>query len=190
MNDYVIFFLSYCIGSIPTGLILGKGSFNVDIRERGSKNIGATNAWRIGGKKMGAITLILDILKGSIATLMAKHFLDDFHIWAGCLAVIGHIFPLWLKFKGGKGVATFIGVILTLNTVVGILTIALWICIFKISKISSISSLISLALASLYLATVNYDNHNMIFILCILAIVFFRHQKNLVRLWQGKEKIL
>jgi glycerol-3-phosphate acyltransferase PlsY len=189
MNEYVILIFSYLLGSVPTGLVLGKFFFNLDIRKKGSKNIGATNVWRVGGKKIGIITLILDIFKGAVPVLVAKHFLSDLYVWAGCLAVIGHVFPVWLKFKGGKGVATFVGAILAFNPIIGILTAAFWAVIFKLSKVSSISSLMSLTASSLYLAIVDFDDYDMLLILFVLAIIIFRHYQNIIRLWQGKEQI-
>ena len=142
MELLTIGIVSYLMGSIPFGLILTKIFLKKDIREIGSGNIGATNALRTGNKFIGYSTLILDIIKAVIPVLYVKvNFPDLIYVWALC-AFLGHVFPVWLKFKGGKGVATYVGILCSMNIIFGIVFGICWIVTFFISKFSSLSSLI------------------------------------------------
>ena len=133
--------ISYLMGSIPFGLILTKIFLNKDIREIGSGNIGATNALRAGNKSIGYFTLALDILKAIIPVVYVKIFYQDFIYIASLCVFLGHVFPIWLKFKGGKGVATYLGILFAINFYFGIIFILSWFITFFISKFSSLSSL-------------------------------------------------
>ena len=142
MELFIIGIISYLMGSIPFGLILTKVFLKKDIREIGSGNIGATNALRTGNKLIGYSTLILDVLKAVIPVLYVKiNFPDAVYISALC-AFIGHVFPVWLKFKGGKGVATYVGILFSINIIFALVFGVCWLIIFFISKYSSLASLI------------------------------------------------
>ena len=149
MELLFISFFCYLLGSVPFGYILTKIILKKDIREIGSGNIGATNALRTGNKLIGYSTLILDILKAVVPLLYLKFYYLDYIYLGSLCAFIGHVFPVWLKFKGGKGVATGFGVILSLNLNIGIVALIIWVLITKIFKISSISSLIAFFLITI-----------------------------------------
>ena len=142
MDTFLIGLISYIMGSIPFGFILTKVFLKKDIREIGSGNIGATNALRTGNKAIGYLTLILDILKAIVPVIYVKIFYQDFLYVASLCAFLGHVFPIWLKFKGGKGVATYLGILFAINFYFGIIFIISWFVTFFISKYSSLSSLI------------------------------------------------
>ena len=139
------------MGSIPFGFILTKIFLKKDIREIGSGNIGATNALRTGNKAIGYSTLILDILKAIVPVIYVKIFYQDFLYIASLCAFLGHVFPIWLKFKGGKGVATYVGILFAINIYFGIIFAISWFITFFISKFSSLSSLIGAVSIPIYL---------------------------------------
>ena len=143
MDILIIGIISYLMGSIPFGLILTKIFLKKDIRDIGSGNIGATNVLRTGNKTVGYITLALDILKAVIPVIFVKIYYTDFLYLASLCAFIGHVFPVWLKFKGGKGVATYVGILFAINIYFGIIFALSWFVIFAITKFSSLSSLIA-----------------------------------------------
>ena len=143
--------ISYLAGSIPFGLILTKIFLNKDIREIGSGNIGATNALRTGNKLIGYSTLVLDILKAVIPVLYIKFSSPEFIFIAALSAFLGHVFPIWLRFKGGKGVATYLGILFAINFYLGIVFVISWFVTFFISKFSSLSSLVASASLPIYL---------------------------------------
>ena len=155
-NILIFFLISYFICAIPFGLLISKILNKKDIRQHGSKNIGATNVARVLGKKYGLATLILDSLKGAITVILAKNLFalssnyEKIVLLTAFIAVFAHIFPIYLKFKGGKGVATTIAVILAINPLVGMVVISSWLLIFAFSKISALSSLISTFIAILF----------------------------------------
>jgi glycerol-3-phosphate acyltransferase PlsY len=177
----------YLSGSVPYGLILGKLAGLGDIRQSGSGNIGATNALRVGGKGLGLATLLLDALKGTVPVLVAKQVHMDYGIVVGLGAFIGHLFPVWLRFKGGKGVAVALGIMLALSWQTGLVVCLLWLATALISKYSSLSALTAFALSPLvaYLATGNQQL--VIFSLLVAAIVFVKHRENIKRLLSGTE---
>ena len=142
MDIFWIGIISYLMGSIPFGYILTKIFLKKDIREIGSGNIGATNALRTGNKSIGYFTLALDILKAIIPVIYVKIFYQDFLYIASLCAFLGHVFPIWLKFKGGKGVATYVGILFAINLYFGIIFSICWFVTFFISKFSSLASLI------------------------------------------------
>ena len=142
MDYFIVGIVSYFMGSIPFGLILTKIFLNKDIREIGSGNIGATNALRTGNKLIGYSTLILDIAKAIIPVIFVKINYPDLIYIASLCAFLGHVFPIWLKFKGGKGVATYVGILFSINLLLGIIFTASWGIIFLIFRYSSLSSII------------------------------------------------
>ena len=179
--------ISYLLGSIPSGLILAKILNKTDLREHGSGNIGATNAFRVGGHLLGVLTLVLDLIKGMSSVVLAQVLEIEFPAFYGFICIIGHVFPIWLKFKGGKGVATALGVILAIYPIIGILSLGLWVIIFKASRISSIASLFSLAFSILILCLVADDYINSIFLVMSLILIVFKHKDNIIRLYRGEE---
>ena len=178
---FLVFFLSYLLGSIPFGLILTKIFLNKDIRKVGSKNIGATNVLRAGNKFIAAITLLLDIIKGCVPILVTKYFFQDLIYLSGLMVFLGHIFPVWLKFKGGKGVATYLGIVFVLSFKFGILFCLFWVLIIFITKYSSLSSIISTFIIFLIsFFEKNFELNSFLFI--TFVIVLYTHKQNIVRL--------
>ena len=184
--DYIIIsLLSYLLGSIPFGFILTKLFLKKDIREIGSGNIGATNALRTGNKLIGYSTLILDTLKAIVPIIYVKIFYNDLIYVASLSAFLGHVFPIWLKFKGGKGVATFLGILFALNFVYGFIFICTWIFTFILSKYSSLSSIISSASIPIYLFFNKGDS--VIFFIIMFVLIFYTHRENIKRLKNNEE---
>jgi glycerol-3-phosphate acyltransferase PlsY len=189
METILIFILmGYLIGSFPSGLVYTRLAGMEDIRNLGSGNIGATNVLRTGNKKIALATLITDILKGITAILIAKSFLSDTQAtFIGVAAFLGHIYPVWLKFKGGKGVATYIGVIagLSIWAVTGFALI--WLIMAGLFRYSSLAALTaSLAVPVIFYLQPNSQNIALIS-LVMTFIVFFKHLENIQRLWKGVE---
>src|SRR6185437_7298248 len=179
--------VGYLLGSIPFGLIFAFISGAGDVRKIGSGNIGATNVLRTGKKWAAAATLLCDGLKGAAAVLIAREFLPpQCEIFAALAAVLGHIFPLWLKFKGGKGVATFLGVTIALYWPVGLLVAATWLGAALIWRISSLSALIAIALSPVYFFLSGHQDYAPLAVL-LAALIFFMHRENIRRLLQGAE---
>ena len=177
----------YLLGSIPSGLLLTRLIGGQDIRSIGSGNIGATNVLRTGRKGLAAATLIFDMLKGTVAVLIAKHFLGDMAaLAAGLGAFLGHLFPVWLGFKGGKGVATFIGVLLGFSWQAVLIYAALWLLIAVTTRYSSLSGLIACAATPAILWMLGMPAHAKLFFL-LLLLVFLMHRANIARLIAGTE---
>ena len=176
----------YLIGSIPFGLLLTKAAGLGDIRQVGSGNIGATNVLRTGRKGLAAATLILDGLKGAVAVLLARQFLGDQDVVVGTAAVLGHLFPVWLGFRGGKGVATGLGVLLAAAWPVGLACCALWLVAAKLLKMSSAAALAAFAAAPLFALVLSSADHALMALL-IAVLVFWRHEANIRRLLAGTE---
>ena len=186
MELFIIGIISYLMGSIPFGLILTKVFLKKDIREIGSGNIGATNALRTGNKLIGYSTLILDVLKAVIPVLYVKiNSPDAVYISALC-AFIGHVFPVWLKFKGGKGVATYVGILFSLNIIFGLVFGICWLIIFFISKYSSLSSLIGSLSTPVYILIFE-GSENVFFYVIMFILIFFTHRENIKRLKNKEE---
>ncbi len=177
----------YLLGSIPFGLIFAALSGAGDVRKIGSGNIGATNVLRTGKRWAAAATLVFDAGKGAAAVLLARYFLDDMAaLIAGLAAFLGHLFPVWLGFKGGKGVATFLGVSLALNWIAGLAVCATWLVAALIWRISSLSALVAAALSSLYMLLLGERTYAALtFVLTVL--IFVMHRENLARLFAGTE---
>ena len=186
MELFIIGIISYLMGSIPFGLILTKVFLKKDIREIGSGNIGATNALRTGNKLIGYSTLILDVLKAVIPVLYVKiNSPDAVYISALC-AFIGHVFPVWLKFKGGKGVATYVGILFSLNIIFSLVFGVCWLIIFFISKYSSLASLIG-SLSIPFYILIFEGSENVFFYVIMFILIFFTHRENIKRLKNKEE---
>ena len=181
-----IVFFSYIICSIPFGFILTKIFLKKDIRKIGSGNIGATNVLRSGNKYIGYSTLILDILKAVLVVTLIKINYPDYVYVSALCAFLGHVFPIWLKFNGGKGVATYVGILFSLNLIYGLIFGFTWIIIFLFSKYSSLSSIIASLSIPIYLFIVNDDQ--IIFFVIMFVLIFYTHRENIKRL-KNKEEI-
>ena len=186
MELFIISLVSYLIGSIPFGFLLTKIFLNKDIRNIGSGNIGATNALRTGNKKIGFSTLILDILKAAITIIFVKFNYSEFIFISSLCVFLGHVFPIWLKFKGGKGVATYVGILFSINLTYGLIFITIWLIVFFISKYSSLSSIIASLSIPLYLF-IFLNSLNSFFFLIMLILIFFTHRENIKRLINKEE---
>jgi glycerol-3-phosphate acyltransferase PlsY len=187
MPPPVFLLLGYLLGSIPFGLLLTRAAGLGDIRAIGSGNIGATNVLRTGRKSLAAGTLLLDSGKGAAAVLLARFIAGhDAALWAGLGAVLGHLFPVWLRFKGGKGVATAYGVLIAAAWPVGLAAGALWIAAAALLRRSSLAALISFALAPV-LAWALADIGVVKLALAIAVLVYARHHANIRRLLAGTE---
>ena len=186
MELFIIGIISYLMGSIPFGLILTKIFLKKDIREIGSGNIGATNALRTGNKLIGYSTLLLDVLKAVVPVLYVKiNFPEMVYISALC-SFIGHVFPVWLKFKGGKGVATYVGILFSLNIIFGLVFGICWLVIFFISKYSSLASLIGSLSIPVYILILE-GLENVFFYVIMFILIFFTHRENIKRLKNKEE---
>ena len=184
--EYLIIALgSYLLGSIPFGFILTKVFLKKDIRDIGSGNIGATNALRTGNKLLGFATLILDITKAILPILFVKFNYPEYIFIASLSAFLGHVFPVWLKFKGGKGVATYVGILFSINLILGLIFIISWAITFFISKYSSLSSLVASLMVPIYL--IIFENYNSIFFIIMFALIFYTHKENVKRLKNKEE---
>ena len=186
MDFLVIGIASYLMGSIPFGLILTKLLLNKDIREIGSGNIGATNALRTGNKLIGYSTLLLDIAKAIIPVIYVKFNYPDLIYIASLCAFLGHVFPIWLKFKGGKGVATYVGILFSINIILGLVFVASWVFIFLLSRYSSLSSIVASILVPIYILITGQIN-DAIFFAIMFILIFFTHRENIKRLKNKEE---
>ena len=186
MDIIIICLISYLMGSIPFGFILTKIFLKKDIREIGSGNIGATNALRTGNKVLGYSTLILDILKAIIPVLYIKFYFSEFIYISSLCVFLGHVFPIWLKFHGGKGVATYVGILFVLDIYLGLLFTFVWFFIFIISKFSSLSSLIGSISIPIYFLFLSQFN-DVLFFSIMFVLIFFTHRENIKRLKNKEE---
>ena len=186
MDYLIIIIISYLMGSIPFGLILTKIFLKKDIRKIGSGNIGATNALRSGNRFIGYSTLLLDIIKAILPVLYIKYNHADLVYISALCVFLGHVFPVWLKFRGGKGVATFVGIIFSLNIYYVLIFGITWILIFLISKYSSLASLIATLSIPIYLFFTN--ENQVIFFGIMFILIFYTHRENIKRL-KNKEEI-
>jgi len=177
----------YLLGSIPFGLVLTRLAGLGDIRSIGSGNIGTTNVLRTGRKGLAAATLLLDGGKGAAAVLIAGIWGPDTALTAGFGALLGHLFPVWLKFKGGKGVATALGVLLAVAWPVGVAVCLSWLAVALLFRISSLSALVSLALSPLFAWLFMKDLQLVQFMIFIAVPVWFKHHANIRRLLKGEE---
>jgi len=186
MELFIIIFCSYLIGSIPFGFLLTKFFLKKDIRDIGSGNIGATNALRTGNKAIGYSTLSLDILKAVLPVIFIKFNYPDYIYLSSLCVFIGHVFPLWLKFKGGKGIATYVGILFCIDLMFGLMFIFTWLIIYLIFKYSSLSSLIASVSIPAYLLLF-LNGKNIFFFLIMFVLIFFTHRNNIKRLINKEE---
>jgi len=185
MEILIISILSYLVGSIPFGFILTKIFLKKDIRNIGSGNIGATNALRTGNKTIGYGTLFLDVAKAVIPVIYIKLNYTDYIFIASLCVFLGHVFPVWLKFKGGKGVATYVGILFSINLTIGFIFLGVWFLIFLITKYSSLSSLFSSLSVPIYLFF--FSSQNLIFFSIMFILIFYTHRENIKRLKNKEE---
>ena len=188
MNLDILYILvySYLLGSIPFGLIITKIFLGKDIRKLGSGNIGTTNVLRTGKKSLAAATLLFDVLKGYFSILITHNYFNDLIYLSALICFIGHIYPVWLKFKGGKGVATYLGVILGISLNLGIVFGVTWIVIAIIFRYSSLSSI--LGSMTVWIYSILFTNELQGYFLFFLSIIiFFTHKENIIRLKDSKE---
>ena len=185
-HDLLIILFSYLCGSIPFGLLISFIFKKDDPRSIGSKNIGATNVLRTGGFILGLLTLILDIVKGFVAIKISLVLNNDLVGLSMIFVVIGHIFPVWLKFKGGKGVATYVGILFCLNIYLGFLFGLVWLATLILFKYSSLSSLIA-SISIPFISYFIFDNQNYFFFGIIFILIFYNHRDNIKRLKNHEE---
>ena len=186
MDLILIVLVCYFLGSIPFGFILTKFFLKQDIREIGSGNIGATNALRTGNKSIGYLTLLLDILKAVIPVIFIKINFSEYLFISSLSVFLGHVFPIWLKFKGGKGVASYLGILFCINYILGFVFILIWFLIFLIFKYSSLSSILAtFTIPIFYYFFINNENYYFFIIMFIL--IFFTHRENIKRLLNNTE---
>lgn len=176
----------YLLGSIPFGLLLTRAAGLGDVRSIGSGNIGATNVLRTGNKKLAAATLLLDALKGTAAVLLANFYAPDLGLWAGFGAFLGHLFPIWLGFRGGKGVATYLGVLIALAWQVALIFAAVWLLVaivFRYSSLAALCAAIAVPVALWFLATPQLAG-----LFAVMSVILFiKHRANIQRLASGTE---
>ena len=185
MDYLIIIIISYLLGSIPFGLLLTKIFLKKDIREIGSGNIGATNVLRSGNRLIGYSTLLLDIIKAILPIMYMKFNYPDLVYISALSVFLGHVFPVWLKFKGGKGVSTYVGILFGLNIIYVFIFGITWILIFLISKYSSLSSLTASLSIPIYLFYTN-GNH-IVFFGIMFVLIFYTHRENIKRLKNKEE---
>jgi len=186
INLIIVAIYSYLLGSIPFGLILTKLFLKKDIRDVGSGNIGTTNVLRTGKKSLAAATLLLDLLKGYLSVIITFHYFQDLISYSALLCFVGHIFPIWLKFKGGKGVATYLGVILALSYKFFLIFGIVWLVLTFLFRFASLSSIVSTL--TIFLYSFFFENYNFSLILFIFfIIILYTHRENIVRLKNSSE---
>ena len=186
MEYIIVGIVSYMMGSVPFGFILTKVFLKKDIREIGSGNIGATNALRTGNKLVGYTTLILDITKAVIPVIYVKINFPELIYIASLCAFLGHVFPIWLKFKGGKGVATYVGILFSINILLGLIFVVSWGFVFLILRYSSLSSIVGSLSIPLYLFITD-EKSSVIFFITMFVLIFFTHRENIIRLKNKEE---
>ena len=187
MTLLIAFTFGYLLGSIPFGVVLTRLTGGPDLRTIGSGNIGATNVLRTGRKGLAAATLLCDMLKGTAAVLIAAHFAGyDAALAAGLGAFLGHLFPVWLKFKGGKGVATYIGLLLGLAWPGALIFCAIWLVVAFVSRYSSLAALVASALAPPALWLLGRPDAALLFLL-LSVLLWIMHRANIARLFAGDE---
>ena len=186
MDFLLVFLYSYFLGSIPFGLIITKIFLKKDIRNIGSGNIGTTNVLRTGKKSLAFATLLLDALKGYASVVVSLIYFNDLIFLSALICFIGHVFPIWLSFRGGKGVAVYLGIIISLSFPLGIVFGVSWLFIALIFKYSSLSSMVGALTVLLYSIFVGNEMQNYFFFI-LFMIIIFTHKENIVRLKNSKE---
>ena len=185
MDYLIIITISYLLGSVPFGLLFTKFFLNKDIRNIGSGNIGATNVLRSGNKLIGYATLCFDIIKAVLPVIYVKLNYPEFIYISSLSVFLGHVFPIWLKFNGGKGVATYVGILFSINLIYGLVFGITWILVFLISKYSSLSSLIGSLSIPIYLFI--FNETQIIFFAIMFVLIFYTHRENIKRLKNKEE---
>lgn len=192
--QFLFLIVTYFVASVPFGMIIAKVFSGQDIRKVGSGNIGATNVTRVLGKKFGLLTLILDGLKGAAMVVAARFifsdakFLNDFLVLVALVAVLGHIFPIYLKFKGGKGVATALAVLVTINPIIGFVGCLAWLIVFAFTKTSSMASLAAMAIATGFTFYSHALPEEILLCVALTILIFIRHKENISRIIKDEEK--
>ena len=185
MDYTIVAIISYFCGSVPFGLLLTKIILKKDIRQIGSGNIGATNVLRSGNKLVGYLTLLLDVSKAIIPIIYIKYNYPELIFICSLCVFLGHLFPVWLKFKGGKGVATYLGILISINFYLALIFGIVWILIFLISKYSSLSSLFGSITVPIYIFLIN--EKNVFFYIIMFVLIFYSHRQNIKRLINKEE---
>lgn len=186
INLIIVAVYSYFLGSIPFGLVLTKIFLKKDIRNIGSGNIGTTNVLRTGKKSLAIATLVLDLLKGYFSVIITLTYFENLTSYSALICLIGHIFPIWLKFKGGKGVATYLGVILALSYKFFLVFGVSWLILSFLFRFASLSSIVSSLIIFIYAYFFNDSNYSLILFI-FLVIIIYTHRENIVRLKNSKE---
>jgi glycerol-3-phosphate acyltransferase PlsY len=188
MKSAVIILIAYIIGSIPFGIIISRAR-GVDLRKVGSGNIGATNVLRAVGKKEAILTLLGDILKGTVGVLLAKALSqsETVVVLSAIAAVLGHDFSIFLRFKGGKGVATSIGVLIGYAPVVALVTVNVWILVVFFYRYSSLGALVSFTFVPVFMLLARKGYEGMLLSVVLTALIYFKHRQNIKRLLEGRE---
>jgi acyl phosphate:glycerol-3-phosphate acyltransferase len=198
MNELLLIILAYLIGSIPTSVWVSRRFFGIDIRDYGSGNAGATNTYRVLGPKWGTIVMIIDIIKGIIATslyLLLPYYMTDelartnFMIGLGLASVVGHIFPIWANFKGGKGVATLFGMAIAIQPAVALSCVGVFLLVFYLTRFVSLSSILSGIAFAVFILYI-FDEHEILyraFAIAVALMILLTHQKNINRILNGTE---
>lgn len=198
MQEIVLIFIAYLVGSLPTAVLVSKYFFGIDIRDYGSGNAGATNTFRVLGTRWGAFVMVVDILKGVLASflyLLLPYYLTNewdrtnFMIGLGLSAVVGHIFPVWANFKGGKGVATLLGMVLAIQPLVALCVIAVFLLVLYLTRFVSLSSILASMAFPLFIMVIFNEPEPLyrVFAIAVALMVILTHQKNISRLLQGNE---
>lgn len=198
MNEFLLIVLAYLIGSIPTSVWVSKYFFGVDIRDYGSGNAGATNTYRVLGSKWGTFVMVADVLKGVLATslyILIPYYMHDewdrtnFMVGLGLAAVLGHIFPVFADFKGGKGVATLFGMVIAIQPLVAVCCVAVFLCVLYLTRFVSLSSILASIAFAVFILFIFNEKETLyrVFAVAVALMVILTHQKNINRLLKGTE---
>jgi len=198
MNEVILILLAYLIGSVPTAVWISKYFFKIDIRDYGSGNAGATNTFRVLGSKWGTFVMMVDVLKGIIATslyILLPYYLTDewdrtnFMIGLGLAAVLGHIFPIWAGFRGGKGVATLLGMAVAIQPLVALCCVGVFLIVLYLTRFVSLSSILAGVSFMVFILFIFNEKETLyrIFAVLVALMVILTHQKNIGRILKGKE---
>jgi glycerol-3-phosphate acyltransferase PlsY len=198
MKELALVILAYLIGSVPTSVWISRSMFNIDIRDYGSGNAGATNTFRVLGSRWGTVVMLIDLLKGLLAVKLAfilpfyaenDFARTNFQIGLGLAAVLGHIFPIWADFRGGKGVATLLGLVMGISPISALSCVGVFLLVFYLTRFVSLSSILASMAFPVFILVI-YNVHNptyRIFAIAVAALVILTHQKNISRLLAGSE---
>ena len=198
MNEFLIILLAYLIGSIPTSVWVSKYFFGVDIRDYGSGNAGATNTYRVLGSRWGTFVMVVDVVKGLVATslfLLIPYYMHDewdrtnLMIGLGLAAVVGHIFPIFADFKGGKGVATLLGMVIAIQPIVAMCCVGVFLLVLYLTRFVSLSSILASLSFAVFILFIFNERETLyrVFAIAVAAMVMLTHQKNINRIFKGTE---